>query len=268
MSRMVSALFSLTLMAAVVGTVAVGSAQDVSMMWHKEPMITDGHPLYAAKQAAETGVEELAPNDTAAADAKLAHTDRRVSETERLVENDQPQPAAATAGRYTAKIQEVVALGNRTSTLAQRQLINTMIANTISHHQDMLQTILNNAPAAAESAIQDAAGTATWGHETASRNVAAALQLRAQQRIDTGNDHMDAGNYTAAKQAFVEAEAMLQEATQRLDTVEQMDVSSRQAAIADTRAAAADMQAAADAYMDGDDNTAAEYRQRAQGRMP
>lgn len=268
MSRLVSALFSLTVAATVAGVIAVGSAQGVHGMWHKDPMVTAGHPLYAAKQAAETGVETLAPNASVEARATLTHADRRVSEVEQLAGDDQPQHVTVTAERYSATVQDATALGDRISDLAQRQAVNALIANATIQHRDTLQTVLDQVPDAARAAVRNASTAASHGHDRAARRVAAALQEQARQRLDDGNDRLDAGNHTAAEQAFTDAETMLRSAEQWLTDANSTAAADLRANITDTRAAAATMQDAVDAAMAGDTDAAADHRGRAREQLP
>lgn len=130
-------------------------------------VMTSDHPLYAAKIAGEEGVENLAPDDRTAVEAKLDHADKRAAEADQLADENKSEEAEETANTYTAKMRDVNDLGNRISDLAQKQEVDQLVAEATQHHAEVLSSVYEKVPEQAQTGIQNALDQAVQGYENA-----------------------------------------------------------------------------------------------------
>ncbi len=134
---------------------------------HTDQLMAADHPLYEAKMAGETGVENLAADDMDEAEAKVNHADKRADEADQLAQDDQSDLAADTAEAYSDKMQEVNDLGDRISDLAQKQEFDELVAEATQHHADVLSQVHERVPEEAQDRIGAALDSAVQGHDRA-----------------------------------------------------------------------------------------------------
>lgn len=145
-------------------------------------MVTPDHPLYETKLAAESGVENMAPNESERAEAKLDQASERANETEELVEENKTDLANETAGAYAEEMQEVNDLGDTVSDLAQKQKIDELVAKATMHHSKVLSKVYERVPEEAKKGIGKALNRSVKGHTKAVDAMAAR-----GQPTDVGN---------------------------------------------------------------------------------
>lgn len=136
------------------------AAQTMSLM-------TADHPLYDAKVAGEAGVENMAPNASVEAEAKLDHATKRAEEANQLAAENKTEHVNATADAYNEKMQEVNDLGDRVSDLAQQQKIDELVATATAHHADVLSQVYERVPAEAKEGIERALNNSVDAHQKA-----------------------------------------------------------------------------------------------------
>lgn len=139
---------------------------------HGDGLMTPDHPLYDAKTAGESGVENLAADEAAEAQAKVDHAEKRAEEANQLAQDGNDDLAADTADDYGEKMQDVNDLGDRVSDLAQQQEIDELVAEATEHHADVLSEVHENVPEEAQDAIADAMDRSIDGHEQATQRMA------------------------------------------------------------------------------------------------
>jgi alanyl-tRNA synthetase len=144
--------------------------------------ITPDHPLYETKLAAESGVENMAPNESERVKAKLDQASERANETEELVEENKTELANQTSNAYAEEMQEVNDLGDTVSDLAQEQKIDELVAKATMHHSQVLAKVYERVPEEAKKGIGTALNTSVKGHTKAVDAMAAR-----GQPMDVGN---------------------------------------------------------------------------------
>lgn len=138
--------------------------------------VTPDHPLYDTKTAVEGEVEELAPNETEAVEAKLEHAGKRANESNLMAEENETELANQTANEYAEKMQEVNDLGKQVSDLAQQRKIDELVATATLHHAEVLSAVYERVPEQAKAGIERALNSSVKGHNSAVK----AMQERGQ----------------------------------------------------------------------------------------
>lgn len=146
-------------------------------------LLTPDHPLYSTKMAGEAGVEGLAPNASAEAEAKVKHAGKRANETRQLAEEGKHDLANDTANAYSEEMQEVNDLGSQISDLAQQQKIDELVAKATQHHAEVLSTVYDRVPEQARQGIERALNHSVKGYERAT----AAMEQRGQPTDGIGD---------------------------------------------------------------------------------
>ncbi len=129
--------------------------------------VTPDHALYDTKTTVEEQVEDLAPNQTAAAQAKLDHAGKRANETDAMAEENETELANETANAYSDKMQEVNQLGQEVSDLAQQQKVDELVARATMHHAKVLSSVYERVPEEAKAGISRALNNSVTGHQRA-----------------------------------------------------------------------------------------------------
>lgn len=146
-------------------------------------VMTTDHPLYGAKMAGEVGVENLAPNATAKADAKLSQATERTREMKQLAVENKTGLVNRTAQAYNQEMQEVNDLGSEVSSLAQQRKIDELIATATTHHAEVLSKVYERVPDAAKQGIRRALNNSVSAH----RKAVQAMERRGQSTAGIAN---------------------------------------------------------------------------------
>lgn len=134
---------------------------------HGSLAVTPDHPLYDTKLAAESGVENMAPNETERVKEKLDQADKRANESREMAEENETEHANETANAYAEEMREVNDLGKNISDLAQQQKIDELVARATQHHAEVLSQVYERVPGQAKSAIGRALNASAGAHNRA-----------------------------------------------------------------------------------------------------
>lgn len=186
-----------------------------------EVAVTEDHPLYDAKLAAETGVEDLSASDREETEAVLEHSDRRVAEMENMAERGESSVRAFQG--YENQMEKIDNLGERVSDSAQRQEIDELVAEATGYHREVLAGVMEIAPEEAQQGIQNAMDRAERGQKEAAERASRNLVENARESLSEGNQDLESDQFEEADQKYAEAQDYIERAEELLIGLDDAD---------------------------------------------
>lgn len=138
---------------------------------HSELVVTPDHPLYDVKTSVESQVEELAPNETAKAQTKIEQADKRLSEMEKMADENKTEYVNSTGENYSEEMSELQELSENISDENQSREVNEIVANATMKHAEVLSRVYEKVPEQAKKGVGKALNQSVKGHRAAMNNL-------------------------------------------------------------------------------------------------
>lgn len=143
----------------------------VSATSHSELTVTPDHPMYDVKTSVESQIEDLAPNETARAEAKIEQADKRLSEMEVMADQNKTEYVNSTSENYSEEMSELQELSENISDQNQSRDVNELVANATMKHAEVLSRVYEKVPEQAKKGIGKALNQSVKGHRSAMNNL-------------------------------------------------------------------------------------------------